>query len=73
MEEKENKELLEKVEKLEKSMKEKDEKIASQEKTITELSGKLAGIKVDALTRSVEEHQPTKPVEDEEITFDFDL
>ena len=67
------KELLDKIEKIEKEMKAKDEKIASLEKANTELTSKVASAKVDGLVRAVEEVQPTKPVETEEITFDFDL
>lgn len=67
------KEILEKIEKLEKEMKEKDEKIASLEKTNSELTSKIASAKVDGLVRKVEETTETKPVEDEEITFDFDI
>lgn len=67
------KELLEKIEQIEKEMKAKDEKIASLEKANTELTSKVASAKVDGLVRKVEETTETKPVEDEEITFDFDF
>ena len=64
--------LLERVEKLEKGLQEKDEKIKSLEQANTELSTKLATAKVDGLVKKVEEVEEPK-VENEEITFDFDM
>ena len=66
------KELLEKVEKLEKDMQAKDEKIKTLEEQNKEYATKIASAKVDSLARKVEDEKPQPQVE-EEITFDFEL
>lgn len=66
------KELLERVEKLEKDMQAKDEKIKTLEEQNKEYATKIASAKVDSLARKVEDEKPQPQVE-EEITFDFEL
>ena len=66
------KELLEKVEKLEQDMKAKDEQIDALTKQNKDYATKLATAKVDSLARKVDE-TPQPKVEDEEITFDFEF
>ena len=72
MEKDENKELLEKVEKIEKQLQETLEENTKLKTENDDLRGKIASVKVDSLARKVEE-QPQTPKEEEEITFDFDL
>lgn len=67
-----NKDLLERVEKIEKESKAKDELIAKLTQENQELTGKLASVKVDSLTRKVDD-DPTPVATEEEITFDFDM
>ena len=67
-----NKELLEKVETLEKQMKDALEENSKLKTENEDLRGKIASVKVDSLTRQVED-APQQPQDVEEITFDFDL
>ena len=62
--------LEQKLERIEKALQEKDNTIAELTEKNKGLENKLNSIKLDALTKQVE---PAKQVEDEQVTFDFDM
>ena len=62
--------LEEKLARIEKSLEEKDNTIAELTAKNEGLEKKINALKIDGLVKKVE---PTAKVEDEEITFDFDL
>lgn len=70
--EKDNKELLEKIENIEKQLKDTQDENEKLKTENNDLRGKIASVKVDSLARQVEDTPQPQPVE-EEITFDFDL